>query len=174
VAALFLLAELVAAQRGDAGGRLEPAGPVAQPALLGMMLLLAGASITGLPPLPGFIGKLMILQAADGPAAPWLWAVVLGVGFLTLVGLARAGSLLFWSVRPGSPDGKAGSSPQLLVPTLSLLGLVIAMAMGAAPLKRYTDAAARQLVDRDAYARAVLGPAPPGGTVRPYPAGDAR
>jgi multicomponent K+:H+ antiporter subunit D len=174
VAALFLLAELVAAQRGDAGGRLEPAGPVAQPALLGLMLLLAGASITGLPPLPGFLGKLMILQAVEGPAVPWLWSIVLGVGFLTLVGLARAGSVLFWAVRVGVPGGKAGSSPRLLVPTLALLGLVVAMAVAAAPLKRYTDAAALQLGDRGAYARAVLGDVGPAGTVRPYRAGDAR
>ena len=41
VAGLFLLAELVAAQRGDAADRLVPASPVAQPALLGLMLLLA-------------------------------------------------------------------------------------------------------------------------------------
>ena len=174
VAALFLLSELVAAQRGDAGGRLEPAGPVAQPALLGTMLLLAGASITGLPPLPGFVGKLMILQAADGPAAPWLWTVVLAVGFLSLIGLARAGSILFWSIDDGVPGGRAGRSATLLGATLALLAMVVAMAVGAAPIKRYTDAAARQLVDRDAYARAVLGDAAPA-AVRPLPpAGGAR
>jgi multicomponent K+:H+ antiporter subunit D len=50
---------------------------------------------------------------------------------------------------------------------------VIAIAVGAAPIKRYTDAAALQLLDRDAYARAVLGERA-GATVRPYPAGDAR
>ena len=44
VAGLFLLAELVAAQRGDAADRLEPSSRVAQPALLGLMMLLAAAS----------------------------------------------------------------------------------------------------------------------------------
>ena len=63
-AALFLLVELVATQRGEAGDRLQPAAPVAQPVLLGIMTLLGAASVAGLPPLPGFLGKLMILESS--------------------------------------------------------------------------------------------------------------
>ena len=80
IAGLFLLAELVAAQRGDAADRLEPASPVAQPALLGVLLLLAAASAAGLPPLPGFIGKLMLLRGrrrarlAPWRCGRWCWA----------------------------------------------------------------------------------------------------
>jgi multicomponent K+:H+ antiporter subunit D len=70
---------------------------VAQPTLLGLMMLLGAASAAGLPPLPGFIGKLMVLQASAALPAGWVWSVVLAVGFLTLVGLARAGSILFWT-----------------------------------------------------------------------------
>ncbi|HUG23310.1 monovalent cation/H+ antiporter subunit D [Piscinibacter sp.] len=173
VAALFLLAELVGAQRGQAGGRLEPAGPVAQPALLGMMMLLAAASVAGLPPLPGFLGKLMILNAAFGSAAgPWVWSVVLSIGFLTLIGLARAGSILFWSVRVEDTATRAGASPRLIGATLSLLGAVIVLAVFAGPLKRYTDAAGLQLADREAYARAVFGSGAPASPVRPFGSGD--
>ena len=170
IAALFLLAELVGAQRGEVGDRLEPAGPVAQPALLGTLMLLAAASVIGLPPLPGFLGKLMILQAASGPLTPWLWSVILVVGFLTLVGLARAGSLLFWAVEPDQQACAAGASPRLVLATVALLGVGVAMAVGAAPLKRYTDAAAAQMVDRQATARAVLGEGAGarGDDVRPY------
>lgn len=176
VAALFLLAELVGAQRGEVGDRLEPAGPVAQPALLGTMLLLLAASVIGLPPLPGFLGKLMILQAAGGPSAPWLWGVVLLVGFLSLLGLARAGSILFWSVEPGRHGGASGSSPPLILATLSLLFAVIAMTAAAGPLKRYADAAAAQLGDREGAARAVLGggPGTEPGAVRRYRPDDAQ
>ena len=49
------------------------------------MTLLGAASVAGLPPLPGFLGKLMILESATGtPAQAWVWAVVLIAGFLTL------------------------------------------------------------------------------------------
>ncbi|MCR5863819.1 monovalent cation/H+ antiporter subunit D [Aquincola sp. J276] len=170
VAGLFLLAELVAAQRGAAGGTLEPATPVAQPVLLGLLLLLGAASVAGLPPLPGFLGKVMILQAAQGPAAPWVWAVVLGVGFLTLVGLARAGSILFWAVRHEPAEGgfaSAGASPRLLAPMAMLFVATLALVVWASPVKRYVDAAALQMSDRAGYARAVLGNES-AQTVRPY------
>ncbi|MCC2633930.1 MAG: NADH-Ubiquinone/plastoquinone [Ramlibacter sp.] len=173
IAALFLLSELVGAQRGEVGERLEPAGPVAQPDLLGTMLLLLAASVIGLPPLPGFLGKLMILQAADGAAAPWLWTVVLLVGFLSLLGLARAGSVLFWAVEPGRGGGASGASPRLLAATLWLVGAMLVMSAAASPLQRYTDAAARQLADVTGAARAVLGPQLGEGAVRRYRPEDA-
>jgi multicomponent K+:H+ antiporter subunit D len=172
IAGLFLLSELVAAQRGDVADRLEPASPVAQPQLLGLMLLLAAASVAGLPPLPGFIGKLMLLESSfNHPAVVVVWTVVLGVGFFTLVGLARAGSILFWNVRNDIPEsGDSGASRRLLAATLSLIGASVAMTVFATPLQRYTAAAAAQLEDRAGYARAVLGEQ--GGeranTVRPY------
>ncbi len=171
IAGLFLLSELVASQRGPMADRLEPCSPVAQPALLGLMLLLAAASNAGLPPLPGFIGKLMLLQAASSHAwAVAVWVVVLVVGFLTLVGLARAGSILFWSVRTDMPGTRAGSSPKLLVAMVALLAMSVLLTVWAAPIQRYTAAAAEQLQDRAAYARAVL-PEMGGAdanTVRPY------
>jgi multicomponent K+:H+ antiporter subunit D len=173
IAALFLLSELVGAQRGEVGVRLEPAGPVAQPDLLGTMLLLLAASVIGLPPLPGFLGKLMILQAAEGAAAPWLWTVILVVGFLSLVGLARAGSLLFWAEEPARTGGASGASPRLLLATLMLVAAMLVMSAAASPLKQYTDAAARQLTDVAGAGRAVLGPEMGQGAVRRYRPEDA-
>ena len=172
IAGLFLLAELVAAQRGDAADRLVPASPVSQPLLLGLLLLLGAASTTGLPPLPGFIGKLMILEASGAHAwAVPVWSVVLGVGFLSMIGLARAGSILFWHVQRDAPVSAAsGVSARLLGATVFLLGAGVLMSALAAPVQRYTQAAALQLTNREAYARAVLGES--GGaqadTARPY------
>lgn len=159
IAGLFLLVELVAAQRGDAQDRLVATSAVGQPVLLGLMTLLGAASVAGLPPLPGFLGKLMILQSsALTPAHTVVWAVVLITGFLTLIGLARAGSILFWNVLPGEPHGTgSGSSWRLLSATLGLMALSLALAAAASPLKRYTDATAKQIADQEAYARAVLG-----------------
>ncbi|WP_210546285.1 monovalent cation/H+ antiporter subunit D [Rhodoferax sp. PAMC 29310] len=176
IAALFLLVELVASQRGDIGDRLQPSTPVAQPIMLGLMTLLGAASVAGLPPLPGFLGKLMVLQsAAATPAQGWVWAVVLSAGFLTLIGLARAGSILFWQVLPiNNQMSNSGGSWRLTSATLGLLGLSLVLATGASPLKRYTDAAAVQLADHTGYAQAVLGPV--GGaaaqTTRPYRGGE--
>jgi multicomponent K+:H+ antiporter subunit D len=176
VAALFLLVELVASQRGTVGDRLQPAAPVAQPVLLGLMTLLGAASVAGLPPLPGFLGKLMVLQsAAATPAHTWVWAVVLTGGFFTLIGLARAGAILFWQVLPTDGNSVAsGSSWRLTSATLGLLGLSLVLAVAASPLKRYTDAAAAQLSDPAVYAKAVLGQTgtPASVSTRPYRGGE--
>jgi multicomponent K+:H+ antiporter subunit D len=168
IAGLFLLGEIVASQRGDAADHLEPGAAVGQPVLLGLAMLLAAASAAGLPPLPGFIGKLMLLEAAALHA--WVvpvWAVVLGAGFLTLVGLARAGSILFWQVRDDLPACTAsGGSLRLQGAMVLLLALTVAVSVFAGPVQRYTAAAAVQLGDRAAYGRAVLGENVQ--TTRPY------
>ncbi len=159
IAGLFLLVELLAAQRGQAGDRLRPAMAVREPVLLGVLMVFGAASAVGLPPLPGFLGKIMVLQSSAGLAAQvWVWSVVLLVGFFSLVCLARAGVVVFWHVEPeaGQASVVAGSSPQLLSATLSLMAVTVAMAVLAAPIKDYTDAAARQLADQPAYADAVL------------------
>jgi multicomponent K+:H+ antiporter subunit D len=176
IAALFLLVEVVSAQRGDAEDRLQPAVAVTQPVLLGLMTLLGAASVAGLPPLPGFLGKLMLLESSAGTGPQvWVWTVVLLSGFFTLVGLARAGAILFWNVLPGDEGGmRSGTSTRMMSATLGLLALSLVLAVAASPMKRYTDAAAEQLTDQAAYARAVLGPL--GGmqteSTRPYRGGE--
>jgi len=170
MAGLFLLVELIGAQRGDAQDRLKPASAVREPVLLGLLMIFGAASAAGLPPLPGFLGKLMVLGSSAGlPAQAWVWSVVLVVGFLTIVGLARAGVIVFWHVQPddrgqGSP---AGASAKLLSSVWAFMGLTVALAVLASPVKRYTDAATAQLAVNADYVRAVLGPdAVP--STRPY------
>jgi multicomponent K+:H+ antiporter subunit D len=173
IAGLFLLVELMAAQRGEVLDKLRPAVAVREPVLLGLMMIFGAASAAGLPPLPGFLGKLMVLQSSAGLAAqPWVWTVVLLVGFFSIIGLARAGVIVFWHVQPDAsdPGAASGSSLKLLSAAWAFMAITVALAVLASPVKRYTDAAARQLADKAAYANAVLGEQ--GGTravtTRPY------
>ncbi|QCB45885.1 monovalent cation/H+ antiporter subunit D [Hydrogenophaga sp. PAMC20947] len=173
IAGLFLLVELMAAQRGEALDKLRPTVAVREPVLLGLMMIFGAASAAGLPPLPGFLGKLMMLQSTEGLAAqPWVWTVVLSVGFLSLVGLARAGVIVFWHVQPDDDAARSasGSSLKLLSSAWAFMLLTVLLAVMASPVKRYTDATAAQLADKAAYAQAILGDQ--GGvnarTTRPY------
>jgi multicomponent K+:H+ antiporter subunit D len=173
IAGLFLLVELMAAQRGQALDKLRPAVAVREPVLLGLMLLFGAASAAGLPPLPGFLGKLMILESSAGlPAQAWVWTVVLCVGFFTIVGLARAGVILFWHVQPDPDEAQSnsGSSAKLLSAVWAFMALTLAMAVLASPIKRYADDTAAQLADTAAYAKAVLGlePGEMSRSLRPY------
>ena len=159
IAGLFLLVELMASQRGEARDKLQPAVALREPLLLGLMMIFGAASAAGLPPLPGFLGKLMVLESSSGlPAQAWVWTVVLVVGFFSIVGLARAGVVVFWHVQP-TQDGPSagGSSLKLLSAVWAIMLMTVAMAVLASPIKRYTDAAAAQLADPAQYVRAVLG-----------------
>jgi multicomponent K+:H+ antiporter subunit D len=123
------------------------------------VLVLGAMSVAGAPPLTGFIGKIMLLESArDTTAVGWVWATLLATSLLGLIGMARAGSILFWQVRPeAAPGCDAGHSNRLLLQPLVLLAAVIGITVFAAPVKRYADAAAAQVRAPRAYAAPVLG-----------------
>jgi len=170
-AALFLLADLIARGRGDLADRLEPGPMMGRHWVLGVLFFLGAISISGLPPLSGFIGKFLILRAALDPAlAPWVsWAVlavVLTGGLLAVMTLARSGSLLFY--RASEPDTPPGAQvpPTASGPALGLvaglLALGVVMTIWAGPLGDYTTAMALQLLQPGDYVQAVMGPHRPG------------
>ncbi|ANX04048.1 monovalent cation/H+ antiporter subunit D [Immundisolibacter cernigliae] len=159
VAALFLLAELIARQRGDLAGALVGGPALRQPALLGGMFLLAAATLAGLPPFSGFVGKLLILRGALGQVGGFaLWAVLLLSGFALLIAFSRAGSRLFWKVSPAQEGPRHGVLA--MVPVFGLLAAGVLLAVLAAPVLRFTDAAAQQLLAPTGYIDAVLGARP--------------
>ena len=162
-AALFLLTGQIAAARGEAGDWLRRGVPMPGRARLGTAFLLLAVAITGLPPLSGFLGKLMLLSAAPANAGGYaLWAVFILSGFVAALGLARAASTLFWE-RTGLEEGVVAPAPspasggQAATAALVLaLCFVPALVVGAAPLSAFARATAEQLAAREPYLQAVL------------------
>ncbi|MDW7774530.1 MAG: monovalent cation/H+ antiporter subunit D [Desulfobulbaceae bacterium] len=156
-AGLFLLADLIARQRGRTGDHFSPAPPVAQPTRLGVLFFLGAVAVAGMPPLSGFIGKLLLLQAVAPAEALWLWSVVLAGSLAGLIALSRAGSRIFWKTEGERAEGLRADLPRL-VPAAMLLGLSVAMTVFAAPITRYAEATAVQLLQPQNYIAAVLNP----------------
>jgi multicomponent K+:H+ antiporter subunit D len=155
-AALFLLADLVARQRGQRHDRLIPGPAVPSPWLLGSIYFAAAVVAGGLPPLSGFVGKAWILQAGiANPDWPWLYGVILPSSLFGVVVLSRAGSCLFWHTES---DPVARPGPVLeLAPVIVLLTLSALMVLAGGPLQRYAAETARDLRDPSGYIEHVLG-----------------
>ena len=159
-AALFLIADLVQRQRGSMGDHLLPIAPPTRSAS-GILYAIAAVSVAGLPPLSGFIGKFVVLDAIPAAVTGWVWAAVLGGSLLVIIGLSRTGTRLFWRVEPIG-EGKPPPSPRPIEvgATVLLLAYGVAMVVGAGPILRYTDATARQVLAPDNYIQKVQGTQP--------------
>ncbi len=160
-AALFLLIDRIGAARGAVADALVAAPMDGARGRLGSAYFALAIAVAGLPPLAGFIGKALLLQAAATSDWPTLvWAVVLVSSFALIVALARAGSVVFWQ----AGEAVAHDAPRIpaaqraAIPSLTLL--VVAVAAFAGPLADYTQATARQLIERRTYIDAVLGKQP--------------
>lgn len=113
-------------------------------------------SLAGLPPFSGFIGKLAVLRGAFAAEHYGAGAIMLVVGLLTLLSMARLWDEAFWKPAPAAAVA-ARVAPPLLTPVVALTAIIIAIAVGAGPLSTLTTRAASQLLDRQGYIDAVLG-----------------
>lgn len=156
---LFLLADLIARQRGEIGSDLTLAPALRQPLLLGVLFFAGAISVAGLPPFSGFLGKVMLLQAAaPGNGALALWPVVLIGGLGMLVTLSRAGSTLFWRNSDVMPETPAmPTDPLRLLATLGLLLGSVVLVIVAQPVQAYVQATAAQLFDLGPYLQIIQG-----------------
>jgi multicomponent K+:H+ antiporter subunit D len=157
-AAAFLVADLVIAQRGRSAGWLDPVVPLREAGLLGGLAGAVAIAGAGLPPLSGFFGKLMVLEAAHPHvAARWIWAAVLLASLLVVVALARIGSALFW--RPGESPGEAArADPRAVLATSVPIGALLLLVAAGGPATQFAQATAAQLAAPRVYIEAVLGP----------------
>lgn len=159
-AVLFLIADLVARRRPGLDDQLAPAPRFAQQSLLAAAFFVAAIAATGMPPLSGFVGKLLILDAArDNLQATTIWALVLGTSLLAIIGFGRAGSTLFWksTAQPGNFPAPATGNALALVAIGLLLAGNVALTLFAGPLTAYLEATAQQVFATHRYIEAVLG-----------------
>ncbi len=157
-AALFLIADLVLARR--ASGSLRHALPaMAQGGLIAGLFFATAIAVAGMPPLSGFLGKLTILQATRADA-PVIWSVILITSLILILGLARAGSLMFWKAHQSAePPERHRPDRMAFASIAALLSVLIALTLFAQPVFDYTTATAVQLDDPADYIAANALPA---------------
>ncbi len=137
-------------------------------AFLGLAFIVCGLTLAGLPPLAGFVGKVVMLSALLNPAgfgqdasvstAAWVLLGLLVVsGLLAVIGLSRAGIRHIWA-----PVDRAVPRLRVVetVPIAALLLLVGVLVWQADAVLRYANATARGLHDPKAYIGTVLATKP--------------
>jgi multicomponent Na+:H+ antiporter subunit D len=146
--ALFIIAGIGERLGGDRD--LRKLGGLAHlsPAL-GILFMIAGLSLAGLPPSSGFLSKYLVVSA--GLAADEYVGVTIAfvAGILTLFSMMKIWTMAFWNEPPQAQR-------QRPAPLRLLVSFSITLAIGAEPLYRFTQATAAQLLDTRNYVSAVF------------------
>ena len=154
---MFLVADLIVSRRG---GIITPEAPMAQSGLIASLFFAGAIALAGMPPLSGFIGKLLVMDGArDGDNWPLIWGVILVASLVSVVGFARAGSLIFWKAYEVEPSDQSPPAPTAVLPFVAVFGLLgglILLSVFAGPVHDYATATAEQLFDPTGYINAVL------------------
>lgn len=153
----FLLADLLAQNRGNISDRLTPGPSFSSTISLRALFVIAAISIAGMPPLSGFVGKLMSLIAtSEHEYEVWIWSIILVTSFIIILTLSRAASILFW--KTDTSIAQTIRVPWL--PTSAAAVLIFSsllLSVYAGPVYDLMVAIANQLLIPDGYINGVSG-----------------
>ncbi|MEJ5927695.1 Na+/H+ antiporter subunit D [Corynebacterium sp. H128] len=181
--ALFLVVGLIERQAGSSS--LRSLGSLAYTSpLLAVLFLIPALNLGGIPPLSGFLGKIILIEAAADRGGFMAWLLVAGAvitSLLTLYTMVLVWSKAFWRDRKDAPDGQlatarptplsdvqdvvhfddrvdVGRMPLgMVMPTALLVAGSLAVTVLAGPLSAVTYRAAETAMDVSIYREAVLG-----------------
>jgi len=162
--ALFVFVDIISRQRGDLADLIEKGPRLSSFVMLAAAYLVLGVAASGMPPMSGFLAKLMVLQSLnDTETVAVAWTALLVSGLVVALVLARAASAFFWE--PGKADksvaATASAMPRGLTAALLLMAAsAIIVTLAAAPLSAFARATAEQLAATPRYTDAVLGAEP--------------
>ncbi len=145
-AAMFLVADLVTSRRGSDTTRAA-LPPFPQIGLAAAAFFAAAIAMAGMPPLSGFLGKLLVLDALRGDGQAWVWGAILVGSFLMVLGFARAGSAVFWKCHAGGAavEEDHPSEPLAWVALGILFALIVALTVFAGPVTGWMERLAADL-----------------------------
>lgn len=153
----FLYADTFSSLRGEYDDKIVRTPSFKSIVFSGSLFFAFAVAITGMPPLSGFFGKMMILSGALEGNLTWLtYTVILGTGLGMIVALTRTGTTLFYHIKPDETQIETTLPWRYYFPIFYLLILSVLMVVWANPLSQYTDQCAVMLYDVGNYISEVL------------------
>jgi len=128
--------------------------------LVAVLFLLAALSLAGVPPLPGFWAKLILIQAGLESQQYGIVAVALIVSILTLFSMTKIWHEVFWkTAKIETLIEKKSANRQvrwLMAPTVLLIAFIILLGIFAEPVYQISRQAALGILEPSAYVEGVL------------------
>jgi multicomponent Na+:H+ antiporter subunit D len=156
--ALLMLFGVVSSRTKVKSARLTEVVGVGKslPAVVGVLYLLGGMALAGIPPMNGFISKLALVQSGID-AQMWVTVgLAVGAGILTLLYMTRTWQLVFQQQPTAATVPLKDYNDNPLAPGLLILTCVV-LGVYASPLADLATVTASQIGDASIYIEAVLG-----------------
>ncbi|GAK10631.1 Na+/H+ antiporter subunit D [Geomicrobium sp. JCM 19039] len=154
-ALLFILGGIMIGLTGTDKLR-EMSGMIRNHAALGWMFFIAALALAGVPPLSGFMGKLLVLHEAIGEGFYVIAAVGLITSLMVLYSVVKIFINGFWGENQLSVEDEKMSTKGTLLPCAILTVLVIGMGVGAEFVSPYIMQAAEVMSNPSLYIDAVM------------------
>jgi multicomponent Na+:H+ antiporter subunit D len=123
---------------------------------LGWMFFIAGLSLSGIPPLSGFLGKLFITEGTFGAGYFWLGGIGLITSLLVMYSIMKIFMNTFWGYTELTVEQEKGTTKGLLLPIGILTSLTIALGLGSEAIHIYVDQAIETVMNPTIYINAVM------------------
>lgn len=127
---------------------------------LGWMFFIASLSLSGIPPLSGFVGKVFITEGTFGTGYFWLGGIGLITSLMVLYSVMKIFMNCFWGYTDLTEEEEKGKTKGLMLPIALLTALTIVLGLGAEGLSEYVRLSVEVLINPTIYIEAVLGESP--------------
>ncbi|WP_332648978.1 Na+/H+ antiporter subunit D [Lysinibacillus sp. 54212] len=154
-AALFMLVGIIIAVTGTANVR-KMGGLMKHYPGLGWFYLIAAFGLAGIPPLSGFVGKLLIVQGGFQAGNIWSSLFLLASSLIVLLSVMRIFLYAFWGEQGALEPIDRRKYNHLFYPTAILVVISIAYGVGSEWVTPFMENAANGLSDPSVYIDAVL------------------
>lgn len=153
--ALFLLIGIIIYVTGTSNLR-KMGGLMKTHAPLGWFFLIAAFGLAGIPPLSGFVGKLLIAQGGFQAGNVWGTIIMLATSLIVLLSVMRIFIYAFWGEPVELPKTNRKSYVRMMFPAIAMVVLSIFYGVGTEWLIPYMTDATDVLLDPSIYIDAVL------------------
>ncbi len=123
---------------------------------VGWIFFLTALSLSGIPPLSGFIGKVFITKGAIAADYFWLGAIGLLSSLFVLYSMMKIFMNVFWGETNLSIEMEKGSINGVIIPLVCLTVVMVAFSLGIEGIHAFIEQATMELLNPSLYIEAVL------------------